>query len=102
MSQKKVLLYSPEGKEEWVMECDAPAGWTPQPPVTEEDVAASEAEEEDLRKQVEEMEGDVQPGDGDGTLKGSDPEVPEHTNGLTDVNESAEEAEGYRDSDAAE
>jgi hypothetical protein len=92
MSQKKVLLYSPEGKEEWFMEDDAPAGWTPTPPVTEEQVAASEAEEADLKKQVDELE--------------ADPEVPEHSEGLTDVQEPAEEAAedggDMRDPEAAE
>ena len=51
MSQKKVYLYSPDGKEErWVMEVDAPAGWLKSHP------------------------NEVQPGEGDGSLKGSDPE----------------------------
>ena len=38
MSQKKVLLYSPDGKEEcWFMEDEAPAGWVRhKPEVVEE------------------------------------------------------------------
>lgn len=55
MSQKKVLLYSPDGKEEnWFMEDEAPAGWVRHKP------------------QVE-YEGEVLPGGGDPTLKGYDP-----------------------------
>lgn len=87
MSQKKVLLYSPEGKEEWFMEVDAPAGWTPQPPVTEEDVAASEAEEAELKKQVDEAEAEVK--------------VPEHSNGLTDVQDPSEDDGDMQNPEAA-
>jgi hypothetical protein len=84
MSQKKVLLYSPDGKEEgWYMENEAPAGWSNQPPETEQPEPAGDPDP---------VEGDVQPGEGDGTLKGSDPEVPEHTGGLTDVGSSEPEA----------
>ena len=55
MSQKKVLLYSPDGKEEcWFMEDEAPAGWVRHKPEVVE-------------------EGDVLPGGGDPDLKGYDP-----------------------------
>ena len=37
MSQKKVYLFSPDGKEEgWFMEDDAPAGWVRSKPKPEE------------------------------------------------------------------
>ncbi len=37
MSQKKVLLYSPDGKEEgWYMEDEAPPGWLRSKPEAEE------------------------------------------------------------------
>ena len=53
MSQRKLYLYSPDGKEEgWYMEDKAPAGWLKSDP--------------NISK--------VLPGDGDGTLKGSDPD----------------------------
>jgi len=61
MSQKKVYLYSPDGKEEgWFMELEAPAGWLPSPPKE---------------------------------LETSEVEPPEHTGGLTDVNDSGDDQE---------
>jgi len=86
MEQK--LYYSPDGKESrWYDSGKQPEGWTVEPV-------------------AEEIEGDVLPGDGDGTLKGYDPDDDQELEDLkAELAElEAEEAENggsYQDPEAA-
>lgn len=84
MSQKKVLLYSPDGKEEcWFMEDEAPAGWVRHKPEVE-------------------YEGEVLPGGGDPDLKGYDPPGVMEVGEVPSANERTREPELTDDERLAE